>query len=160
MICFTLCCAKDHRFDSWFASSGAYETLAASGKIACPNCGDVQVSKALMTPAIGVKANKAQTESDNPAQSSPITANAALQRQRLSSPQTDVERALAEMRRHVEENSDYVGLNFAAEARKIHEGEAPARAIYGEASTDEARALISDGVPVAPLPFMPRAKVN
>lgn len=140
MICFTLCCAKDHRFDSWFASSGAYETLAAAGKIACPSCGDVQISKALMAPAVAVKSAKAQTP--------------------LASPQTDIQKALAEMRRHVEENSDYVGLNFAAEARKIHEGEAPARAIYGEASTDEARALISDGVPVAPLPFLPRAKVN
>ena len=100
----------------------------------------MQISKALMAPAVAVKSDKAQTP--------------------LASPQTDIQKALSEMRRHVEENSDYVGLNFAAEARKIHDGEAPARAIYGEASTDEARALISDGVPVAPLPFMPRAKVN
>ena len=64
------------------------------------------------------------------------------------------------MRRHVEENSDYVGLSFAAEARKIHEGEAPERNIWGEAKPDEAKALIEDGIPVAPLPFLPKRQAN
>jgi hypothetical protein len=67
---------------------------------------------------------------------------------------------MAQMRQMIEANSDYVGMNFAAEARKIHLGDAPTRAIYGEAKVDEARALLEDGIPVAPLPFMPRAKVN
>lgn len=69
-------------------------------------------------------------------------------------------KALADLREAVEKNSDYVGLRFAAEARAIHEGRAPERSIYGEARPDEARALIEDGVPVAPLPFMPKAKAN
>lgn len=137
MICFTLCCAKDHRFDSWFASSGAYETLLAAGQLRCPNCGDSAISKALMAPAVAVKTSE-----------------------NLAAPQTETEQAFAQLRRHIEENSDYVGLNFAAEARKIHAGEAPARAIYGEAKPDETRALLEEGVPIAPLPFMPRAKVN
>jgi hypothetical protein len=64
------------------------------------------------------------------------------------------------MRRKVEENSEYVGMNFAAEARAIHEGAAPERSIYGETKPDEARALIEDGIPVAPLPFMPARKTN
>ena len=64
------------------------------------------------------------------------------------------------MRRQVEDNSEYVGLNFATEARAIHDGDKPNRAIYGEARADEARKLIEDGVPVAPLPFMPRRKTN
>jgi hypothetical protein len=75
-------------------------------------------------------------------------------------PPSDLETALAALRRQVEENSDYVGLNFAAEARRIHAGDAPERSIYGEARADEARRLIEDGVPVAPLPFVPRRKAN
>jgi hypothetical protein len=71
-----------------------------------------------------------------------------------------IEQAVAKLRAEVEANSDYVGVEFAAEARKIHEGEAPARAIYGEAKLDEAKALIEDGVPVLPLPFTPKRKMN
>lgn len=78
----------------------------------------------------------------------------------LKTPRSDAEKALTQMRKHVEENSDYVGLRFASEARKMHEGEAPERAIYGEAKLDEAKKLIQDGVPVAPLPFVPKRKAN
>ena len=141
MICFTLRCGRDHSFDSWFTSSQAFDALAQSGHLACPICGDGQVGKGLMAPAIASKAND---EAPAP----------------LTQPQTDVEQAMAQMRQMIEANSDYVGMNFAAEARKIHLGEAPTRAIYGEAKADEARALLDDGIPVAPLPFMPRAKVN
>lgn len=141
MICFTLCCGNDHRFDSWFTSSAAFDGLAKGGHLSCPICGDGDVKKALMTPAISV------ADKEKP--------NAALDK-----PHSEVEAALAHMRKMVEENSDYVGLNFAAEARKMHLGEAPTRAIYGEAKVEEAKALLEDGIPVAPLPFMPRAKVN
>lgn len=71
-----------------------------------------------------------------------------------------MEKAFAAMRRQVEENSEYVGLNFVAEARRIHDGTTPARSIYGEAKAEDARQLIEDGVQVAPLPFMPARKVN
>jgi hypothetical protein len=64
------------------------------------------------------------------------------------------------MRRYIEENSDYVGADFATEARAMHEGNAPERAIHGEARLDEARALLEDGIPVAPLPFKPSRKIN
>lgn len=141
MICFTLRCGRDHSFESWFTSSQAFDALAQAGHLACPICGDGQVGKGLMAPAIASKAND---EAPAP----------------LTQPQTDVEQAMAQMRQMIEANSDYVGMNFAAEARKIRLGEAPTRAIYGEAKADEARALLDDGIPVAPLPFMPRAKVN
>jgi hypothetical protein len=141
MICFTLRCDRDHSFDSWFTSSLAFDALAQAGHLVCPTCGDAHISKGLMAPAISSK-----TSDDAPAP--------------LTQPQTDVEQAMAQMRQIIEANSDYVGMNFAAEARKIHLGEAPTRAIYGEAKMDEARALLEDGIPVAPLPFMPRAKVN
>jgi hypothetical protein len=85
---------------------------------------------------------------------------AAVPDRQLAAPGTDVEAALAALRRQIEANSDYVGLNFAAEARRIHAGDAPERSIYGEARADDARALIEDGVPVAPLPFVPGRKTN
>jgi hypothetical protein len=78
----------------------------------------------------------------------------------LAAPQDPREAALAELRRRIEENSEYVGMNFAAEARRIHDGDAPERSIYGEAKPDEAKRLIEDGVPVAPLPFLPKARAN
>jgi len=77
-----------------------------------------------------------------------------------AAPASELEAALAALRRQVEENSDYVGMNFAAEARAIHAGEAPERSIYGEARPEEARKLMEDGLPVAPLPFRPRRKSN
>lgn len=67
---------------------------------------------------------------------------------------------MADLKRKVEENADYVGMSFATEARAIHDGTAPERPIYGEANLKEAKSLIEDGVPVAPLPFMPKKKAN
>ncbi len=128
MIHFALQCQSDHRFDSWFASNAAFDAQIAAAQVACPICGNTGVQKSLMAPSV--------------------------QSNSLRAPQTPVETALSEMRRKVTENSDYVGLNFAAEARKMHSGEIDSRAIYGEAKLDEARALIEDGVPVMPLPFM------
>src|SRR5690606_38104486 len=80
--------------------------------------------------------------------------------QRLNVPRNPAEVALEKLREHVEKNSDYVGLRFAEEARAMHEGERPSRAIHGEARPEDARKLIEDGVPVAPLPFIPRQKAN
>jgi len=78
----------------------------------------------------------------------------------LSEPRSDAERAIAELRRKVEENSDYVGTSFAKEARAIHAGEVPERSIYGEAKPHEARALMEEGIPLLPLPFRPKRKVQ
>jgi hypothetical protein len=138
MIRYALKCDRAHQFEVWFANSAAYETLAAAGRVECPICGSTQVEKALMAPAV------AATPAENPA---PTPEQLLMER-------------LAAWRRHIEENSDYVGLEFAREARAIYEGKAPDRPIWGEARPDEARALIEDGVPVAPLPFIPRARTN
>jgi len=78
----------------------------------------------------------------------------------LTEPASPAEKALADLKAQVEKNSEYVGMNFAREAREIHDGTAPERAIYGEARPEEARKLIEDGVPVAPLPFVPARKSN
>lgn len=143
MIRYSLRCTKDHTFESWFQSASGYDALLTAGQIVCPICGDSQIEKTLMAPAV----RPARTAGG---------ANAPS----LTEPQSDVEAALAEMRRQVEAHSEYVGLNFAAEARRMHEGSIESRAIYGEAKAEEARALIEDGIPVAPLPFMPARKAN
>lgn len=141
MIRFTLVCDQDHSFDSWFQSADAFDKLKASGMVTCAVCGSAKVEKALMAPAVRPARNAAP---DRP----------------LSTPRTEVEQALAAIRRHVEENSDYVGMNFAAEARAMHAGEKPDRAIHGEARLEDARALVEEGIPVAPLPFLPPGKAN
>ncbi|MEL6523645.1 MAG: DUF1178 family protein [Pseudomonadota bacterium] len=137
MIKYRLKCSANHHFDSWFASADAFDKLLAGGHLACSTCGDTSVTKAIMAP--GVRASK---KGD------------------LSSPDTEQERKLRELRQKVEENSEYVGTSFAQEARAIHDGEAPGRSIYGEARTDEAAKLVADGVPIAPLPFVPDRKTN
>ncbi|GAB4259775.1 MAG: DUF1178 family protein [Pararhodobacter sp.] len=137
MIRYSLICEKGHRFDSWFASASAYDALKSAGHLSCAECGSARVDKALMTPAVT---------------SEPETPNLTAR--------TLFEERLAALRKQIEENSDYVGANFVAEARAIHEGTAPERAIWGEARLDEARALVEDGVPVAPLPFLPKTRTN
>lgn len=137
MIHYDLICSNEHGFDSWFQSAEGFDRLAAAGQVTCPRCGSAEVRRALMAPAV-----------------------AQGKERPLGEPREGIEAALAELRRQVEANSEYVGMNFAAEARAIHDGAAPERAIYGEARPDEAKKLIEDGVPVAPLPFLPRRKAN
>ncbi|WP_420586472.1 DUF1178 family protein [Ruegeria sp.] len=149
MIQYALKCSNGHTFDSWFQSAAAYDKLASSGMVTCAVCGCADVEKAIMTPRV------------RPARSAKSEAEAEPQALvDVVSPTPDVETVLAELRRKVEENSDYVGKDFASEARKMHLGDAPERSIYGEAKPEEAKALIEDGVPVAPLPFVPTRKTN
>ncbi|WP_171094114.1 MULTISPECIES: DUF1178 family protein [unclassified Ruegeria] len=151
MIQYALKCSEGHTFDSWFQSAEAYDKLAAAGMVTCGVCGCERVEKAIMTPRVR-PARNAQPKLQQPP--------SAEEKIDVATPSPEIEKVLAEMRRHVEENSDYVGKDFASEARKIHLGEAPDRAIYGEAKPDEAKSLIEDGVPVAPLPFVPSRKTN
>ncbi len=143
MIKFTLKCEQDHRFDSWFQSAEAFDKLQKAGHVACAVCGSDKVEKALMSPRVQEARRKADKLRPAADQSPDVTAQ-----------------ALAALRKHVESNSDYVGGKFAQEARDMHEGLIPSRAIYGEARPDEARKLIEDGVPVTPLPFTPGRKAN
>jgi hypothetical protein len=153
---FTLKCDQGHRFDSWFQSASAFDTLQAAGHVSCPTCGSTKVEKALMAPR--VQASRAKADHPAPDAAPETTERAAPGP--LSAPSSHAAKAMAELRRKIEENSDYVGLNFAREARDIHDGIAPDRPIYGEAKIDEAKKLIEDGVPVAPLPFIPGRKSN
>ena len=140
MIRFSLKCSQDHNFESWFQSSEAYEKLANSGMLNCIDCGDSHIVKSLMTPKLSTKKTKIKNS--------------------LTTPLNDKEKALAKLKAEVEKNSDYVGMNFANEARAMHDGEQPRRSIYGEARPEEAKALIEEGIQVAPLPFMPKRQTN
>ena len=149
MIRFALRCDNDHRFESWFRSGPAFDALQAGGQVECPVCASRQIEKAPMAPA--VSAGKAE-----PAARSPEATGGVLSAGRDS----DVARALDRLRRAIEAGTDDVGRQFADEARAIHEGRAPERAIRGEASADETRALLRDGIPVMPLPFRDPQKAN
>jgi hypothetical protein len=148
MIRYSLRCAEDHGFDSWFKGAEAFAALQAVGQVACPVCGSTSVKKDLMAPAV------------RPARSAATAQPEAGRRPDLSVPGSELEAKLAALKRQIEENSEYVGMNFAAEARAMHAGDAPGRPIHGEAKPDEARAMIEEGLPVAPLPFLPARKVN
>ncbi|EYD71174.1 DUF1178 family protein [Limimaricola hongkongensis] len=140
MIRYDLTCKNGHAFDSWFASANAYDALERAGQLSCAVCGDSRVSKALMAPSVSESGRSA--------------------RRGLSEPGNPLEKAMAELRRKVEASSDYVGDAFAREARDMHEGKSPERAIHGEARPEEARRLIEDGISVAPLPFAPKRRTN
>lgn len=141
MIHYDLKCGKDHDFDGWFQSAEGFDALRAAGLVTCSICGNPEVEKRIMAPAVR-------------------PARRAGEKPKLQAPQNDVEAAMAEMRRQIEANSDYVGMNFASEARAMHEGKIDERSIYGEAKPEEARALLEEGIPVAPLPFMPKRQTN
>lgn len=142
MIRYALRCEQDHDFESWFKSADAFERLQAAGHVACTICGTHAVEKALMAPALGRAEEQAGPAGP------------------LSAPASPAEQALRALREKIERESDYVGERFVHEARAIHAGEAPERPIWGEARPAEARALIEEGVPVAPLPFAPARKRN
>ena len=150
MIHYALKCDQGHDFDSWFQSAAAFDALAAAGHLACSICGSGEVKKAIMAPRVVVKTASVTPQSDSGAALVPV----------VKSPQGDVERAVAELRKKVEETSDYVGDDFTRQARAMHLGDVPERAIYGEARLDQARSLIEDGVPLMPLPFRPRQKLS
>jgi hypothetical protein len=155
MIVFDLSCQQGHRFEGWFGSSADYEDQHARGLLACPTCGSGEVSKAPMAPAVPAKGN---TRADAPAP-------AAAQPMANTPMPPEVQKALAALAKAQAEalrNSTWVGDKFADETRKMHYGERDEAPIHGQASLAEAKALIEEGVPVAPLPFpvAPPDKLN
>jgi hypothetical protein len=142
MIVFDLRCGAGHVFEAWFAGSAAYEDQRAAGQVACPMCGDTEVSKAVMAPAVPAKGNRSP---DLPP---------ALVKAAIAKLAADQAKAL--------ENSTWVGSAFPARARAMHAGEEAQAVIHGQATLAEAKALVDDGVPVAPLPLpvTPPDKLN
>ena len=139
MIQYALKCNDDHKFDSWFQSASAFDKLQLAKMVTCPVCGSSQIEKSIMSPRVGPRGNK-KTD---------VTPS-------LKTPETDAEKALKALRKHVETNAQYVGGNFADEARAIHYGEAEERGIYGEATMTEVEDLAEEDIPVSRIPWKKR----
>jgi len=157
MIRYALRCERDHTFESWFQSSSAYESQVKRKLVSCPVCNSVKVEKAIMAPRIvskkgREKANPAPAPMQAPASAeTPATGPTPL----LMAQERELRAKLKELRDHIVSNADNVGERFPTEARKMHYGDIEHRPIYGEASPEEARALIDEGVEVSPLPVLP-----
>jgi hypothetical protein len=154
MIRYTLVCDGGHDFDSWFPSSESYDDQAARGLVACPLCGSARVTKGMMAPAVartdrgGARAPVA----DAPEAPETLPVPTPQPMPLLSEPEQRIRALMRAVREHVTRTADDVGTAFPEEARRMHYGETPARPIYGEATRDEAQALVEEGIEVAPLP--------
>ena len=152
MIRYALRCECGHSFESWFQSSTAYESQHKRHLVTCPACDSAKVEKAIMAPRLASKSTNAAsapepaTPPDNPAAASPLV---------MAPQERELAAKLRELREHVEKNAENVGRQFPQEARKIHYGDSEHRAIYGQATAEETRSLIDEGVEVMPLPLLP-----
>ncbi len=157
MIHYKLRCAAGHEFDGWFQDSAGYEKLAAAGLVECTHCGSAEVERALMAPAVVSSRRKAAPPPEARPAEVPPAAPAGAPRMAAGPMPAQILAMLQRLRAEVEKSCDYVGPDFAEEARRIHNGEAEARGIYGEATDAEAEALAEDGIEVSRLPWVPRA---
>jgi len=137
MIVFDLKCGQGHRFEAWFRDTASFEAQVEAGEIDCAVCGDRQVTKALMAPNITTGEGRDKARAERPEVTAELVARAHA--------------AMRELRAHVEKTHEDVGLRFPEEVRRIHYGEAASRAIYGEASTDDAEALAEEGIGIIPI---------
>ncbi len=186
MILYNLRCHKDHVFETWFRDSAAYDSQTKAAVVECPVCGSNKVAKAIMAPHVTKSAGRSRSlgedaaapaapisnapvsnapVSNAPVSNAPVSnapvfhapvRGATTKAMREVEQSAKMRRALQELRRHVEESFDYVGPEFAEEARKIHYGETDERPIYGETSEEEAEALEEEGVSVSRIPWLPR----
>lgn len=151
MIRYALRCVRGHEFESWFQSSSAYDSQHRRGLVACPACDSTKVEKAIMAPRIARKGTSKSATAPIAALPEDTTSTSLV----MAPQESELVTKLKELRDHVLKNADNVGTKFPDEARKMHYGDIEHRAIYGEATTEEARALIDEGVDVAPLPILP-----
>lgn len=168
MIVFDLHCEHGHRFEGWFGSSDDYDSQLARGLVECPECGTSEVSKAPMAPAVPAKGNtrsEARPEAQHiapaaapvaPAEGAPVA-----NREMPAEVQQAMEK-LAQAQSKALKGSTFVGEDFAKQSREMHYGERDEAPIHGQATLKEAKALVDEGVPVAPLPFpvAPPEKLN
>jgi len=130
VIVYSLRCKNGHEFEGWFRDSASYDTQCLDGSLFCPSCNSRRVEKAVMAPALAANRNAEAKRAEGQAKRQFMTG----------------------LRKYVQEHAEYVGPNFAEEARKIHYGESFDRHIYGETTPEEAQSLVDEGVDVAQLP--------
>jgi hypothetical protein len=154
MIRYSLRCERGHGFESWFQSSAAYEQQEKRRLVNCPSCGSAKVERAIMAPQIVSKKGR-DIAAPAPAPAPVTEAAAPASTPLLMAQERELRAKLKELRDHIVKNADNVGERFPVEARKMHYGDIEHRPIYGEASPEEARSLIDEGVEVSPLPVLP-----
>ena len=169
MIRYRLVCSRNHEFDAWFASSSAYDSQEKAGHLSCPQCGDSSITRAVMAPRISRSAKHGSSGEPpgndphapplgEPNSGMPASPHAAPALRPRGSEGQRLKSALSELhalREKILSKSEYVGPRFSEEARRIHHEEAPDRAIHGEATAEEVRELVEDGIEVAPIPRLP-----
>jgi hypothetical protein len=148
MIRYSLQCERGHAFESWFQSSSAYESQEKRKLVTCPACGSAKVERAIMAPQIVSKKGR-DIAAPAPAPSTEVTAPSSTPL--MMAQERELRAKLKELRDHIVKNAE----RFPNEARKMHYGDIEHRPIYGEATPDEARSLIEEGVEVSPLPVLP-----
>jgi len=158
MIVFDLeCRVLGHRFEGWFSSSEDYASQQERGLVCCPQCGSLDVIKAPMAPNVGRKGN--QLVPDRPADRP-----RAMHKPKGEVPPEVVQamQALAKMQAEALKQSRWVGEKFVEESRAMHYGERELESIHGQATLDEAKALLEEGIEVAPIlfPVAPPGKTN
>lgn len=156
MIRYALACEAGHAFESWFRDSESFDLQQKSGFVTCPACGSARVEKRIMAPSV------ARTDLDRPALPAPAEMPSPPTEPPSSAPVallTEREAAFRDLlravRRHVVQTAEHVGPRFAEEARRMHDGLSEFRAIYGEATLEEAMALAEEGIEALPLPSLP-----
>lgn len=168
-------CQQRHAFEGWFGSEEDYQSQLKRGLVECPLCGDANITKMLSAPRINLgKARDKEastspvapvsqsvashaTSDATPGQSElaivPAKSSAAQRPPVSAEVAAAMQAAWMEVAKHVMANTEDVGSSFAAEARKIHYGEADERAIRGQATLDQTQELIEEGIDVMPLPI-------
>lgn len=156
MIKYRLLCSDAHEFDAWFSSGASYDSQAARGLVTCPHCGTAAVEKALMAPNVATKSSRETTITLPQGDSGEERARSMVA---VPAPQSEAQQQILALMRRVRQEvlrtAENVGPHFVEEVRKIHLDEAPARAIFGEATLADARALLEEGIEVMPLPILP-----
>jgi hypothetical protein len=154
MIRYNLRCERGHAFESWFQSSAAYESQEKRRLVSCPSCGSDKVERAIMAPRVVSKKGREEAR-PVPAEAAATEVTTTESTPLLMAQERELRAKIKELRDHIVKNADNVGEKFPTEARKMHYGDIEHRPIYGEASPEEARALIDEGVEVSPLPVLP-----
>ena len=162
MIHYALRCSGDHQFDGWFRDSATFDQQVGAAMVACPECGDTAVARALMTPRVARRRGRPATAGAQVA--APVIDQAGRPDPAAVAPQVSgvempdqVRALLQKVRAEVERNCENVGERFADEARAIHRGTSEARGIYGQSTPEQAEALADEGISVARIPWVPRA---
>lgn len=161
MIRYALLCRHDHPFEAWFRDSETFDQPSDSGQVGCPTCGTAEVRKALMAPAVRRSRSPASpapaeaVETAAPAPPAPGATGQVAPTLIADEAFGSLRAAVRELHLRLKQSAEDVGATFPEQARRIHEGDAAPRAIYGTATDDELRALHEDGVHVMPIPALP-----